>query len=135
MKTSKRKMSKAPSSKYVPFRERFDAKDRENESRRIRSKYPERVPVIAEPAKNCSLALAEGEELKTKFLVPNSLTIGQFIYIIRKRQKLTPEQAIFLFVNGRTIPAHTALMSQIYEEHGSPDGFLYMEYSGESTFG
>jgi len=28
-----------------------------------------------------------------------------------------------------------ALMSAIYEEHKDEDGFLYMTYSGENTFG
>jgi hypothetical protein len=28
-----------------------------------------------------------------------------------------------------------ALMSAIYEEHKDDDGFLYMTYSGENTFG
>lgn len=128
-------MSSKKATKYTRFQERFSASEREEESRRIREKYADRIPVIAEPAKNCGLSLAEGEDLKTKFLVPNDLTVGQFMYIIRKRQQLTPEQSIFLFINGRTIPAHASIMSQIYKEHAAPDGFLYIEYSGESTFG
>ena len=28
-----------------------------------------------------------------------------------------------------------AMMSAIYEEHKDEDGFLYMTYSGENTFG
>jgi GABA(A) receptor-associated protein len=66
--------------------------------------------------------------------VPADLTVGQFVYVIRKRIKLTPEKAIFVFVNG-TLPATAALMSQIYKEHKDADGFLYVTYSGESTFG
>eukprot|EP00494_Astrolonche_serrata_P022400 UN22657 len=38
-----------------------------------------------------------------RFLVPADLTVGQFVYVIRKRIKLQPEQAIFLFVNT-TVP-------------------------------
>ena len=40
---------------------------------------------------------------KRKFLVPNDITIAQFMWIIRKRIQLAPEKAIFLFVN-KTIP-------------------------------
>ena len=36
-------------------------------------------------------------------------TLGQFIYVIRKRIKLSLEQAIFIFVNGN-IPSNTSLM-------------------------
>lgn len=60
--------------------------------------------------------------------------MGQFVYVIRKRIKLPADQAIFIFVNN-TLPPAAALMSQIYKEHADPDGFLYVTYSGESTFG
>jgi len=71
---------------------------------------------------------------KKKYLVPADLTVGQFVYVIRKRIKLAPERAIFIFVNN-TLPPTAALMSQIYKEHKDEDGFLYVTYSGETTFG
>ncbi|KVI09408.1 Autophagy protein Atg8 ubiquitin-like protein [Cynara cardunculus var. scolymus] len=33
------------------------------------------------------------------------------------------------------LPPTAALMSAIYEENKDEDGFLYMSYSGENTFG
>ena len=71
---------------------------------------------------------------KKKFLVPGDLTVGQFIYVIRKRIKLDSDKAIFLFVNN-VLPPSAALMSAVYEQHKDEDGFLYFYYSGESTFG
>jgi GABA(A) receptor-associated protein len=74
------------------------------------------------------------------------LTVGQFCYVIRKRIKLAPEKAIFIFVN-EVLPPTAALMSSIYEEHKDEDGFLYItyapargldlmaRYAGENTFG
>lgn len=35
-----------------------------------------------------------------RYLVPADLTVGQFVYVIRKRIKLSPEKAIFIFVNN-----------------------------------
>jgi hypothetical protein len=32
--------------------------------------------------------------------VPSDLTVGQFVYVIRKRIKLSPEKAIFIFVKN-----------------------------------
>jgi len=55
------------------------------------------------------------------------LTVGQFCYVIRKRIKLAPEKAIFIFVN-EVLPPTAALMSSIYEEHKDEDGFLYITY-------
>ncbi len=56
------------------------------------------------------------------------------MHVIRKRIKLTPEKAIFIFVNN-VLPPNPALMSTIYEEQKDEDGFLYVTYNGESTFG
>lgn len=64
---------------------------------------------------------------KKKYLVPADLTVGQFVYVIRKRIKLSPEKAIFIFVDEQ-LPPTAALMSSIYEEHKDEDGFLYITY-------
>lgn len=48
---------------------------------------------------------------------------GQFVYVIRKRIKLSPEKAIFIFVD-EVLPPTAALMSAIYDEHKDEDGFL-----------
>ena len=71
---------------------------------------------------------------KTKYLVPNNLTVGELVYVIRKRMKLEPEKAIFFFIN-ETIPNTSLQLSQLYESHKNEDGFLYMKYSSENTFG
>lgn len=47
--------------------------------------------------------------------------------MIRKRIKLSPEKAIFIFVD-EVLPPTAALMSSIYEEHKDEDGFLYITY-------
>merc|ERR1711988_1792413 len=103
---------------------------RKQEAERIRSKYPNRIPVICERADKSDIADID----KKKYLVPSDLTVGQFVYVIRKRIKLSPEKAIFIFVD-EVLPPTAALMSSIYEEHKDDDGFLYITYSGENTFG
>ena len=66
--------------------------------------------------------------------MPVDLTVRQSVYVIRKRIKLPSEKAIFIFVND-ILPPTAALISTIYEEHKDEDGFLYILYSGENTFG
>ncbi|KAB1221803.1 Autophagy-related protein 8C [Morella rubra] len=100
------------------------------EAARIREKYPDRVPVIVEKAERSDIPDID----KKKYLVPADLTVGQFVYVVRKRIKLSAEKAIFVFVKN-TLPPTAALMSAIYEENKDEDGFLYMSYSGENTFG
>ncbi|KAM7262482.1 hypothetical protein ACFE04_000165 [Oxalis oulophora] len=103
---------------------------RQAEAGRIREKYSDRIPVIVEKAERSDVPDID----KKKYLVPSDLTVGQFVYVVRKRIKLSAEKAIFVFVKN-TLPPTAALMSAIYEENKDEDGFLYMTYSGENTFG
>jgi len=112
------------------FKESHPFEKRAAESSRIRQKYPDRIPVIAEKAASSTIPDID----KKKYLVPSDLTIAQFVYVIRKRIKLAPEAAIFIFVNNSMPPA-AELMAKIYKDSADEDGFLYVTYSGESTFG
>ena len=103
---------------------------RTTESQRMISKYPDRIPVIVE--RNHSSKIAEID--KKKYLVPVDLTVGQFIHVIRKRIKLDSTEAIFIFIKNK-VPSSSSLMSTIYSEYKDDDGFLYVKYSGENTFG
>lgn len=103
---------------------------RKEESRRIRAKYPDRLPIIVEKSRRSKIQDID----KKKYLVPTELTVGQFVYVIRKRIKLRPEQALFLFINGN-IPPNAEIMSAVFDRCRDEDGFLYISYSGENTFG
>jgi GABA(A) receptor-associated protein len=115
----------------MEFKKKFNFEDRLSESTRIRQKYSDRIPIICEKAKN-KKDIPDID--KNKYLVPNDLTVGQFIYVIRKRIKLPAEAALFLFVNG-TIPAASMLIITLYEDAKDADGFLYITYANENTFG
>ncbi|KAI9139238.1 microtubial binding protein [Paraphysoderma sedebokerense] len=134
------------------FKDEHPFEKRKAEAERIRQKYPDRIPVICEKVEKSDIATID----KKKYLVPADLTVGQFVYVIRKRIKLSPEKALFIFVNNGilyyfiaslrftiinvsielgTLPPSAALMSLIYEQYKDEDGFLYITYSGENTFG
>ncbi|ESW25948.1 hypothetical protein PHAVU_003G079300 [Phaseolus vulgaris] len=114
----------------ISFKLEHPLERRQAESTRIRDKYPDRIPVIVERAERTDIPDID----KKKYLVPADLTVGQFVYVVRKRIKVSAEKAIFVFINN-TLPPTAALMSSIYEENKDDDGFLYMTYSGENTFG
>ena len=100
------------------------------QSRAIIAKYPTRIPVYVYKHKK-----SKSDDIKRhKFLVPKDITVGQFIYIIRKQLTLKPEQGIFIFVDN-VLPPLSSLMSQIYSEHSDSDGFLYIAFAHESVFG
>jgi len=115
------------------FKTKHTLEERQTEFQRIHNKYPERIPIIVE-----KMQTSKNDEIpdleKKKFLVPPSITFGQFLYIIRSRIKLAPEKAIFVFINN-ILPSNTQSIREIYETHKDEDGFLYCKFSGESTFG
>jgi GABA(A) receptor-associated protein len=113
------------------FKEQNSFAQRQIEALRIRDKFPSRIPVIVERSPQ-SRQIPNLD--KTKFLVPGDLTVGQFIFIIRRRISLPPETALFLFVNG-TLPTTSTLMKELYTSLADNDGFLYTLYSGENVFG
>jgi GABA(A) receptor-associated protein len=100
------------------------------ESKRIMLKYPDRRPIICNKGNNAETPILS----RNKFLVPLDLTLGQFMYVVRKHLKLEPEQGLYFFINS-TIPTNSCLISNLYDEHKSEDGFLYITYSLENTFG
>lgn len=114
----------------MSFKEKHTIEKRKKESEKIRKKYPERIPIICEKNEKSKIQDID----KKKYLVPQDLTVGQFVYVIRKKIKLKPQKAIFIFVNN-TLPSPNLLMSQIYKDHKDEDGFLYLTYSSENTFG
>ncbi|OWK15611.1 hypothetical protein Celaphus_00003948, partial [Cervus elaphus hippelaphus] len=112
------------------FKEDHSLEHRCVESAKIRAKYPDRVPVIVEKVSGSQIVDID----KRKYLVPSDITVAQFMWIIRKRIQLPSEKAIFLFVD-KTVPQSSLTMGQLYEKEKDEDGFLYVAYSGENTFG
>lgn len=114
------------------FKDTQTFEERKSESSRVRAKYKNRIPIIVEKA-----AISNDIEQidKKKYLVPTDLTVGQFIYVIRKRLRtMTSEKALFVFV-GDIMPPTSENISVLYDKHKDEDGFLYVRYSGENTFG
>jgi len=106
--------------------------ERKSESDRIIDKYPDRIPIICEKTLRINSNIPNLD--KTKYLVPRELTVGQFMYVIRKRLKLESSEALYIFANGHIMSCST-LMSVAYDNYKDTDGFLYLKYSKENTFG
>ncbi|KAL6225634.1 hypothetical protein ACLB2K_004483 [Fragaria x ananassa] len=112
------------------FKDELTFEQRVEESRNILANYPDRVPVIVEKYAKCDLPQLD----KRKYLVPRDMSVGQFIYILSDRLRLHPGKALFVFVQS-TLPPIASLMNFVYESYKEEDGFLYLCYSTEKTFG
>lgn len=113
------------------FKKKKTLQERQQESAKLRQAHPDRVPLIVD---SCS---GRDPELENKkYLVPVTLTFGQLFYTLRKRMKpLQAEQAVFFYTDNNAVVPQNLLLSQIYQEHVDEDGFLYLFYTLESTFG
>jgi len=106
----------------------FDSRSKESE--KILLKYPTRIPIIVEKCNKCLLNDID----KKKYLVPKDMTMSQFIFVIRKKIKLESSQSLFVMINHR-LPRSNDNLGDIYDKLHNEDGFLYLVYSSENTFG
>ncbi len=102
---------------------------RKNESTQMLNRYPNRVPIIIEPKGNAP------KIDKRKFMTPRDLTIGQLIFVVRKRLNFNSQQALFLFIDEKTLATPSSQIGHIYDRFKDEDSFLYIFYSLENTFG
>jgi GABA(A) receptor-associated protein len=112
------------------FKNSKSENDRIIESSKILEKYPDRIPIIIEKDKKCKLKNID----KNKYLVPKNMTLGQFIYVIRKRIDIDSSEALFFFINN-ILCNNTQNINEIYNTYKDNDGFLYIVYTSENTFG
>jgi len=99
-------------------------------SDRILMKYKNRVPILI-------WNVDKGVEIvKRKFIVPMDITLGQFLFVLRKQiTNMTSVDGLFLFVHkSNTMLPVGDVIGKIYKEH-KQDGFLRLVLAKENTFG
>lgn len=115
-----------------PFKQRKSLACRREEVAGIRTKFPTKIPVIVERySKETQLPTLD----KSKFLVPQELTMSQFVTIIRNKLQLSPNQTFYLIVNNRSMASMSKTLAEVYREHKDEDGFLYVTYASQEMFG
>jgi len=108
-----------------------DHLERVKKSQHILEKYPDRVPLIIQPSKSDRDSYPID---KSKYITPRDLTLLQLQQIIRKRVKFPAEKALFMFINNKIYPI-SSIIGTVYDTNKDSDGFLYVTYCQESTFG
>ncbi len=98
-----------------------------NEYNKVHLKYPDRIPIIVR-YNNIQT------KIPSKYLVQNDFTLGNFLFVLRKKLTLLEQQSLFVFVN-KFIPSHSERIDNIYREHKNKDGFLYFDVCLENTYG
>jgi GABA(A) receptor-associated protein len=119
-------------------------------SQRLLSKYPDRIPLVIEKTEFIELE-------NYKYLLPRNLLVSEFMCIIKTKMNkaLDEKKAIFTFVKSNACsvasqsPKEIACKSSenyilipmsetvenVYNIHKNSDGFLYIKFGVENTFG
>lgn len=106
---------------------KLDFNTRITEAKALINNYPSKIPVIVNCRSNIPIS-------KHKYLVPDELSCGKFLYALRKSFKMKASTALFMFINN-TLPNPSTLLGHLYEKHKDDDLFLYVFISDENTFG
>ena len=101
------------------YKKNTPLEERKIKSQKLKELYPNRIPVIVEmSSSSTSFSSFMEKKHKVKYLV---LQHGN-------------KDSIFFFINNRLFPM-TSPLCNLYDEYGDEDGFLYIEFCEENTFG
>ena len=118
------------------FKKEFTLEQRQEQSLKIEQKYHDRLPIIVEPYSTKDILYGlNGESVKTKYLVPCHQTFAAFMVSFRRAIDLNSEQSIYFISEDNTVPSNTQTVSQFAKVHKNKDGFTYLFYVKENTFG
>lgn len=100
----------------------------------LQQKHPESVYVILIPANNKPI-----EGVRQKYIIQKDHPMQTLIQNVRARAVLNSHEALYFFLmkndDSGVMATPSILMSTLYEQFKSKDGFLYIQYSAENTFG
>lgn len=111
------------------YKESRSFEERCRESATMLIRFPDRVPIVIEPRANAPPID------KRKFMTPKDINFAQLMFVVRKRLAMTSQQNLFFFTGNNSVIIASQRISDIYSNHADEDGFLYVCYSLENTFG
>ena len=121
--------------KTLPFIDRYPLEKRRDVSGRLFGKISRSNSNHCRAKQICTDTPAID---KQKFIVPKDHSFGKFLLEVRKHvvfRERNPDQALFFYVRGEILPPTAANITHIYQRYKNEDGFLYITYAAENTFG
>ena len=97
---------------------------------KIRKKYPDRIPIFVDKHKRSKLKSLS----KHKYLVDSSMTLGEFVFYIRRQIKINSSEALFMYFEDK-LENCSRTMGELFKTHKNKDLVLVISYDTENTFG
>ena len=122
----------------MSFKHDYDIESRKKQSKQVIDKYyPYKVPVIIQKHKDDKELISFK---RRKYLIPCDMNYSALMIVLRRKvldnEKLPPSIALFLFTESGNLLCNTDNILTIYQQHcDKDDGFLYLYYCSENTFG
>ena len=111
------------------YKETYSKNERKLKARTVMSKYQGKLPLILLPDKRCDLNLPSAQ-----YLVAGGMTVGNFIYALRRSLNLPQSKGLYLFLSD-ILPMLNSKMSELYQRFADEDGFLYFVFSDQEDKG
>ena len=116
------------------FKETQDEANRILTYNKIQRKRPGKIYIVLQLDKQLESKMKQINKL---YVVNPDETVSSYMFKIRQRGNLGPENAMIMFVGeNHIIPRQNDTLDSISHQHrDKKDGFLYLYISGENTFG
>ena len=117
----------------LSFKEKVTYDERVKECQNMLDLYPDKISMIVERSPRASSSTPYLH--KRKFLAAKDMSLFEFLIVVRNRFNIRDSQTILFFVNDTTLLPQTMPLSEVYNQYRDHDGFVYLKYSTENTFG
>ena len=120
------------------FKQEFSLERRKEESAKFQRRHPEYIPIILYKIKE-----TDPDVPKHKYLIKREDPASKFIMHVRNLMtdetaenpiSLKPNEALFFFTGNEQFSGQVQV-GNVYDQHKDEDGFLYIQYGLEHTFG
>ena len=113
------------------FKQEKNLDERKENSQGLLKKFEDKIPLICEKDPKWKMESLS----KTKFLVPNTMMWSQLADLIKGNIQLDNKEALFLLIAGKHQVSGEKTLGEIYEAYKDEDGFLYVSYAGQLSWG
>ena len=118
-----------------PYKQRECFTERQKECQRLQAKFPAKIPMVIEPYRTTKSNTITKLD-KIKYVFPVDLPMGLVNRFIRGRlASLSPNESLYLFVGETFLVSASTTVGEVYKEYRDDDGFVYVTYATQETFG